>query len=443
MKTDMEIIDWFRASTTYINAHRGKIFVVFISGEAQQHENFRNIVFDLSLLHSLGVRMVLVQGARPQISKALEAQGVKSLYHDDLRVTEASSMATIMATVGQLGTQLEAMLSMGVRNSPMFGSKLTLCRGNFVTGKPMGVLEGINYQYTGKVRKIQTNAILSQLMDGNIVLLSNLGVSVTGEIFNLSAEEVATEAALALSAKKLILLVPTPGVMNSAGELVASMTATDAKAHAKELSQRGDAESQCVFRALQAALRVTAKSIPRSHLISFKENGALLLELYSREGRGSLLGQDSLDELRAATLADISGILNLIRPLEESGILVKRSRELLETEIDNFRVIALEGTIIGCAALYPTGNSLGEVACIAIHENYRNRGLGRRMLEALERTALESNMTALFTLTTEASHFFLENSYCEVTLNELPEQRKQLYNYHRGSRVLKKLLMHN
>ena len=440
MKDNQEIVNLFRASTAYINAQRGSTFVVFLSGDALEHDNLRNIVLDLSLIHSLGARLVLVYGARPQITRALETQGIESHFHEQLRITESSSMATISATVGHLGAELEALFSLGIRNTPMHGSNLTVCRGNFVKGMPLGIRDGINYQHTGKVRKIRTLAIESLLMDGCIVLLSNLGVSVTGEIFNLSAEEVATEAALALRAKKLIMLVPTPGVMSASNELVPSLTEADARDYAEELMSRGDAESGCVARALQASLRVTANSTHRSHLISYKENGALLLELYTRNGRGSLLSNDSIDRLREAKLEDIPGILGLIRPLEETGALVMRSRELLENEIDNFRVIELEGTIIACAALYPAGESAGEVACIAIHEEYRSKGLGKRMLETLEESAREINMTVLFCLTTIATHFFLENGYSEIPLDELPEQRKQLYNLQRGSKVLKKVL---
>ena len=439
-RQNKQIVDWFRASTAYINAHRGKTFVVFLSGEAMADENLSNIVFDLSLLQSLGVRLVIVHGARPQISVALESAGLSSEFSYDLRVTEASAMQTITATSSALSARLEAMFSMGLRDSPMDGSNINVCRGNFITSKPVGVRDGVDFHYTGKVRKIQKGAIEQQLNAGNIVLLSNLGYSVTGEIFNLSAEEVATEAAIALEADKLILMVPTAGVLDTDGSLISALTEKTAQHHLEQLLASQDSDSQFTAKALTAAIKTNASTVHRTHLISYKENGAMLLELFTRDGRGSLLSSDSIDHLRSASIEDVGGILALIKPLEESGTLVTRSRELLETEIENFQVIELEDTIIACAALYPVAEDSGEIACIAIHPEYRNNGLGKRLLESLEQTARKKNLVQLFSLTTEASHFFLENAYQESSVDALPQARQQLYNLQRKSKVFLKTL---
>ncbi len=439
-KQDRQIVDWFRASTAYINAHRGKTFVVFLSGEAMADDNLPNIVFDLSLLQSLGVRLVIVHGARPQISVALEAAGLFTEFSQDLRVTEASAMQTITATSGALSAKLEALFSKGLRDSPMHGSNINVCRGNFIMSKPVGVRDGTDFHYTGKVRKIQKDAIDQQLDAGNIVLLSNLGYSVTGEVFNLSADEVATEAAIALEADKLILMVPTTGVPDTDGSLISALTEQTAQ-HYLDLLQAGhDSDSQFTAKALAAAIKANASAVHRTHLISYKENGAMLLELFTRDGRGSLLSSDSIDHLRSANIEDVGGILALIKPLEESGTLVTRSRELLETEIENFQVIELEDTVIACAALYPAAEDSGEIACIAIHPEYRNKGLGKRLLESLEQTAKGQGLTRLFSLTTEASHFFLENAYQESSVDALPQARQQLYNLQRKSKVMLKAL---
>ncbi len=443
-KQDSQIVDWFRASTAYINAHREKTFVIFLGGEALADQNLPNLVFDFSLLHSLGVKLVLVHGARPQISAALEAAGENSQFSNDLRVTEAEFMQSITATVGNLSAKLDALFSMGLRDSPMHGSNINVCRGNFVTGKPVGVVDGIDFHYTGKVRKIQTDAINQQLDSGNIVLLSNLGYSVTGEVFNLSAEEIATETAIALNADKLIFLVPSSGVLDASGNLVPSLTEKDAKQFIEKLSdqlkENESDESLHIAHALTNALKANSNSVHRTHLISYKENGALLLELFTREGRGSLVSSDSIDQLRQATIEDVGGIISLISPLEEAGTLVPRSRELLENEIANFQVIELEETIIACAALYPVTEKSAEIACIAIHPSYQKNGLGQRLLESLEQSARENNVAELFSLTTEAAHFFLENGYQESKVEDLPEARQQLYNLQRKSKVMKKSL---
>lgn len=440
MADNNEIIEWFRSSTAYINAHRGKTFVVFLSGEALADDNLPNLVCDLSLLHSLGVKLVLVHGARPQITEALAEKGKESQYSRNLRVTEADCMETIKAIVGSLSIDLEARFTMGLHNSPMHGANINIARGNFVTGRPVGVVEGVDFHYTGKVRKIQSEAIQQQLDASNLVIMSNLGYSVTGEVFNLSAEEVATEAAIALNAEKLIMLIPSAGVTDSEGNLVASLTETDVASHVKELLGRDDEDAQCVAHALQASVRAYENNVHRSHLISYKENGAMLLELFTRTGHGSLMSKDSIDQLRDATIEDVGGIINLIRPLEEAGTLVARSRELLENEIGNFKVVELEDTIIACAALYPISANSGEIACIAIHPQFQKQGLGKRLLASLEKAAAAKNMNALFALTTETAHFFKEHGYTEGSVDSLPEARQQLYNLQRKSKVFNKTL---
>ncbi len=433
------MIEWFRASTSYINTHRGKVFVVLLSGEALADKNLSNVVYDLTLLHSLGVKLVLVHGARPQISAALESSGKDSSYHRNIRITEAEYIETVARVVGGESARLEALFSMGISNSPMQGSDVRLCRGNFVTAKPVGIHDGIDYQYTGKVRKIHATAIQQQLDQNNIVLLSNLGYSLTGEIFNLSAEEVATEAAVSLQADKLILMVPRPGVLDTEGSLIASLSEDDAKFHADKLAKL-DEESQCISRALDASLRACSNKVHRSHLISFRENGALIRELFTRQGNGTLIGNDCFENIRVAAIEDVAGILKLIRPLEENGSLVERSRELLETEIDNFKIVELEDSVIACAALYPIGEDFAEIACIAIDNSFQKNGYGDRLLSSLESQAKAAGIKTIFVLTTVASHWFLGKGFVEAQLSDLPEQRQELYNYQRKSKVLLKNL---
>jgi len=440
MSTDLQLIDWFRASTTYINAHRGKTFVVLLSGEALQEENLPNIVYDLSLLRTLGVKLVLVHGSRPQISAALTEAGIESTYHKDLRITEAACIEQVRQVVGGLSVSLEALFTMGLSNSPMHGADVRIVRGNFVTAKPVGVHDGVDYQFTGQVRRIHSESIKQQLDDNNLVLLSNLGYSVTGEVFNLSAEEVATAAAIALQADKLILMVPSEGVLDGDGKLVTSLSEADARQVVADLQDNSDEESYCIRHALQAALLAYTSGVHRSHLISFRDNGALLQELFTRDGNGTLLSKDNFDSLRPARIGDVPGIIHLIKPLEESGILVERSRERLENEIGNFHVVELEGSIIACAALYPMTADAGELACIAIDPGYQRNHLGSRLLTSLEAQAKLQGLSKLFVLTTVAAHWFQEHGFESSTPEQLPEQRQQLYNLQRNSKVFRKNL---
>jgi amino-acid N-acetyltransferase len=246
MLNNQKLIEWFRASTTYINAHRGKVFVVLLSGEALSDPNLPNIIHDLNLLHSLGVKLVLVTGARPQITSALANQDIDTTYYKQVRITQARDVDIILETVGRLNIKTEALLSMGLTNSPMDGADIRVCRGNFVTAKPYGIHDGIDHHYTGRVRKIQSDAIHQQLESGNIVLLSNLGYSLTGEVFNLTAEEIATETAVALNADKLILLTPADGIFDDSGDLIPSLNQRDAARHMEKLIEKPDSESACM-----------------------------------------------------------------------------------------------------------------------------------------------------------------------------------------------------
>ena len=435
-----QYIEWFRYSSAYINAHRNKVFVILITGEALADTNLPNIVYDISLLNSLGVKLVLVHGARPQITAALKNVGIEARYHKNLRITDPESLEPIKETVGRLGIEIEAQFSLGLVNSPMHGADIKLSRGNFITAKPFGVHDGIDFHNTGLIRKVQREAIESQLSQGSIVLLSNLGYSSTGEVFNLSAEQVAMETAKALQADKLILFVPGQGVMDSESKLIHSLSPTDARRYLKEQNAVVNSQQKVVYDALAAAVKAIEGNVHRVHLISHQQNGALLQELFTREGTGTLVSADSLEELRQATVEDVGGILELIKPLEQAGTLVQRSRELLETEVSNFKVVSWEGMLIACAALYPMENASGEIACIVIHQDYQKQGLGHRLLTSLEQEARSLGLSRVFILTTAATHWFLENGFSESSVEQLPDSKQQLYNFQRNSKVLMKTL---
>ena len=439
MKNDIsQYIEWFRYSSAYINAHRNKVFVILLTGEALADENFPNIVYDINLLNSLGVKLVLVHGARPQISAALLKEKIDSTFHNNLRLTDSASLEVIKQTVGKLSIDIEALFSLGLVNSPMHKADIKLCRGNFITAKPYGIHQGIDFCNTGLVRKVQKQLIEQQLAHGNIVLLSNLGYSSTGEVFNLSAEEVATETAIALGADKLILFLPSQGVSDDKNELIASLSIDGARNYLKQHEQDDNEDQTLIGHALNAAIKAAEGHVHRVHLISHKLNGVLLKELFTREGTGSLVSNDSFEELSEAQVDDVGGILELIKPMEQAGTLVARSRELLESEVSNFKVVTFEGMVIACAALYPLDNQCGEIACFAIHPDYQNQGNGNRLLAGLEQDARDQGMSKVFILTTAATHWFLENGFIESTVDELPESKKQLYNYQRNSKVLAK-----
>lgn len=430
-------IDWFQSVAPYIHAFRGRTFVIAFGGDLVTDGRFVDLTVDLNLLASLGVRLVLVHGARPQIEAKLKAQRRRSRFHRGLRITDDVALACAMEASGRLRVEIEALLSMGLPNSPMAGADIRVASGNFITAKPIGVLDGVDYMHTGEVRKVDTVAIHRRLQDGDLVLLSPVGYSPSGEVFNLPLEDVAASTAVALKADKLIFLMDTVGVPGRRGELLRELTVKQAQA----LLSRRDASGSDVPFYLPWAVRACEQGVKRAHLISGHLDDALLLELFTHRGVGTLLTPDPLETLRPARPDDIGGILRLIEPLEADGTLVKRDRGLLEREMNRFAVLDHDGIVIACGALYPFPDErAGELACLAVHSDFRNQGAGERLLREIEARARRLKFKRLFVLTTRAEHWFVERGFTEENVDVLPRQKRALYNYRRRSVVLIKRL---
>ncbi|MFA5677306.1 MAG: amino-acid N-acetyltransferase [Pseudomonas sp.] len=425
-----DYVKWFRHSTPYINTHRERTFVVLLPGEAIAHANFKNIINDIMLLNSLGVRLVLVHGSRPQIGERLAARGLASRYHNDLRITDSDTLGCVMDAVGSLRIAIEARLCTLAGQ----GSRLRVVSGNFVTAKPIGVIDGVDLHHTGEVRRIDRKAISRHLDDSSIVLLSSLGYSPTGEVFNLACEDVAISAASALEADKLILFGPDTGIFDADGQLVRELKPSRA------LPLLGSQHNPLSASLLSAACKACNQGLRRAHIISYAADGAMLTELFTRDGGGTLVTQEPFETIRNAGVEDVAGLLDLLRPLEEAGILVRRSREVLETEINQFTLVERDGMIIGCAALYPLDEHSAELACVAIHPDYRHGGRGDELLEHIETQARTRGLTTLFVLTTRTAHWFLERGFEPSAVERLPEKRASLYNYQRNSKVFEKSL---
>jgi len=426
-------IRWFRNTAPYINAHRGKTFVLMLGGEAAQHENFANIIHDIALLNSLGVRLVLIHGSRPQIAQRLARVGLASSFQDGLRITDSEAMEHVKDAAGSLRAQIEALLSMGLPNSPMQGSRMRVCSGNFVTARPIGIVGGIDFHHTGKVRRIDVAGIRRQLEDDSIVLLSPLGYSPTGEIFNLALEDIAVHCAAAIGADKLLLFGASTGISNSDATLIRQCTA-DA------VDQLGVSDPEQLS-LLHTARTACEAGVSRCQIISYSDDCALLEELFTHDGSGTLVANDHYEQARVADIEDVGGVLELIEPLEQEGILLKRSRELLETEISQFRLLERDGRIIACAALYPfLEDACGEIACIVSHPDYRGGQRGQRLLLALEHEARRQGLDRVFVLTTQTEHWFIEQGFIESTRDQLPNGKQSLYNLQRNSKVFFKRL---
>jgi amino-acid N-acetyltransferase len=433
MQQASAFVNWFRNSSPYIHAHRNRTFVIFFSGAAVTEPEFDNLIHDFALLKSLGVRLVLVHGIRPQIDERLLQQGDTPKFHHHLRITDTTTLQYVKQAAGLVRVEIEALLSMGVSGSPMAGAKIRVASGNFVTAKPLGVLDGIDYCYTGKVRRIDTQAIHQQLDQNNVVLISPIGYSPSGEVFNLSAEEVATEVAIALQAEKLILLMDQPCLSPNDQQPIQQLTAEQAS----ELLNSQAEMPVAVLLSLNAAIQSCQQGVRRAHLINRHQDGALLLELFTRDGIGTLISSTEFESIRPASLDDIGGIMELIKPLEQQGILVKRSREKLEMEINDYIVIERDGLIIGCTAFHVlTDKQNAEIACLAVHGDYQKGARGNRLLEYLTGNAKASRIKRLYVRSTQTVHWFIERGFKACRIEDLPEAMKSAYNHERKSKVL-------
>ncbi|SPA50133.1 amino-acid N-acetyltransferase [Cupriavidus taiwanensis] len=431
-----QFVDWLRMVAPYIHAFRGKTFVIAFAGELVKSGVLNALVNDVALLHAMGMQIVLVHGSRPQVEEQLALRHVESQFVDGVRVTDNAALECAKEAAGELRLDIEAAFSQGLPNTPMAGAQLSVISGNFVTARPVGIVNGTDYQHTGLVRKIDAESVRMSLSHGKVVLLSPLGFSPTGQAFNLSMEDVASATATALKADKLIFITEVPGVPDPVGKLMQEMSLRTAVERLQNNHLPPD-----VANYLQHLVKALKGGVPRAHLIPYSLDGAVLLELFLHDGVGTMLSDTDLESLREATLDDVGGIVQLIAPLEQDGTLVPRGRHLIERDIANFSVIEHDGVLFGCAALYdyPREN-MGEMACLTVSQEAQGTGDGERLLKRIERRARALGLDRLFVLTTRTEHWFLKRGFVHATVDDLPEDKRKLYNWQRKSMVLMKKL---
>ncbi|WP_293375029.1 amino-acid N-acetyltransferase [Nevskia sp.] len=433
-----------RGAAPYVHAHNGRTFVIAFGGEAALREDFERFIHDLALLHSLGVRLVLVHGVRPQIEAQLAARQIAPQFSGDLRITDAPTMECVKAAVGILRMDIEARLSTGLASTPMGGARLKVAGGNWVTARPVGVRDGVDHLLTGEVRRIDVASIENALDEGRIAVLSPIGYSPTGETFNLRAGDVAQAVATGLKADKLVFLLNADPdrwqLADDTGDAGQLPLREAEKLLARPAIQASLSPEDRAL--LQSALAAGRGGVERVHLIGSEPSGALLRELYTRDGCGLMFhADDNYEAVREASIEDIGGILALIQPLEAAGVLVARSREQLEIEISLFDVMVRDGTVIACAALIPfPEDAVGEFSCVAVHPDYRREGRAEALLKRAEESAASLGITRLFALTTHTPHWFIEHGFVAGTPNDLPAAKARLYNWQRKSMVLVKTL---
>ena len=436
-------VPWFRSVAPYIHAYRGETFVVGMPGELVAAGKLNAFVQDLSILHAMGIKIVLVHGFRPQVNEQLAAKGQTPQYFRGQRITDAVALDSAQEAAGQLRFEIEAAFSQGLPNTPMANATVRVVSGNFLTARPVGIVDGIDFQHSGLVRKVDGAAIQRAIDIGAVVLLSPFGFSPTGEAFNLTMEDVATSTAIALQADKLLFVCEVAGVPENPAEPDGAIDTELALADARKMIENMPAPSlptEVAFY-LRHCVRACEAGVERSHILPFAVDGALLQEVYTHDGIGTMVVDEKLESLREATADDIGGIIALIEPLERDGTLVKRDRTEIERDIDYYTVIEHDGVIFGCAALYPYVEArTGEMAALTVSPEVQGQGDGDRILKRVEQRAKAQGLASIFVLTTRTMHWFIKRGFAPVEPEWLPEERKRKYNWDRRSQVLVKKL---
>lgn len=435
---DARLVAWVRQAAPYIHAFRGRTFVIAFGGEVLQGDDAglraQALAQDINLLESMGIKLVLVHGARPQIDAEMQHRGLTPHFHNGLRITDAETLECVKRAVGVTRIDLEALLSQGLPHTPMAGAYMRLTGGNFITAKPVGVVDGVDFLYTGAIRKVLAEEIQADLDQENVVLISSIGTSPSGEVFNLAWEEVAEAVATAVQADKLIYLCDAAGLVDVKGKLIEAITIDEA--YASKATQAPE-----VARVLPGALRAARRGVGRVHFLDRTIDGAMLMEFFTRDGVGTVITQAPLAQIREATIDDVASVLALIAPLEADGTLVKRSRERLEMEITRFSLLDHDGVIVGCAALYPfPKDKMAELACLVVMPEYQRLGYGELLRKHIEAKAKTLKLKRVFLLTTRTAQWFNERGFVEKGLDSLPSERREFYNYQRRSKVLIKTL---
>ncbi len=431
-----QFVRWFREVAPYVHDFRGKTFVIAFGGELVNDGVLNNLIQDLSLLSALGVRLVLVHGSRPQVNEQLKLKGYTMRFGRGIEPTTAEALECAKEAAGEIRLDIEAAFSQGLPNTPMSHAQIRVISGNFVTARPIGVIDGVDYKHAGAVRKMDIDAIKSIINQGAIVLLSPLGFSPTGEAFNLAMEDLATSAAISLRAEKLIFLTQDRAIFHDDGSVDTEL----AREEADGLLADGKLDEDTAF-FLTYASRAVKRGVARAHLVPFTLDGSVLLEIFTHDGVGTMIVEDTLDDLRAATVDDVGAIVRLIEPLEADGPLVPRGRAVIERDVEKFTVLEHDGVIYGCVAVMPyPEDQMAEMACLIVQYEWQGAGEGELLLRHAETRARAAGAKRLFVLTTRTSHWFMKRGFVQGGISDLPKERQSHYNRSRNSHIFIKKL---
>ena len=430
----------FRLSAKYINLFNQNIFVIALSGYVFNEDQFEKIAQDINILHSLKIKVILVYGARPQVESILVKNKIPVRLVKNMRVTSSVALKHVIEVNGAIRNKIEATLS----TIKSVSEGMRLSSGNFLTAMPVGIIDGIDMESTGKIRGVDVEAIKNKLNYHEIVIVSPIGYSPIGQIFNLSYEQTAANIAAAINADKLIYYVDANGILNKRGELIPELTSEKAHKLISHIEEKPSPESAQNlsyddFNILKSSVFAIKNKIKKVHLINRHIDGSLIEELFTEKGSGTILTEFALENFRKATEGDLKDIYRILFPLEKRKIFIERDLTQIKGMINQFYVLEHDKKFVGCVSLNSFKESL-ELASFSIEPKYQRLGFGKKLLKFCELEAKKLKYDEIFILTTQSEHWFAENGFKEKSKELMPTFKKKTYQSERNSKYLTKKL---
>jgi amino-acid N-acetyltransferase len=419
-----------RGILQYVTRFRDKIFVIAIDGEILGSENFANILLDIAVLRSLNIKVVLVHGAGMQIEQAAFEQGIKVSNYDGTGVVdEATLQISINVAIRLTNEVMEGLTQVDLRAA----------YANCVIAHPLGILRGVDYQYSGKIERVDTKLLELFLNQEIVPVIPPLGFDGEGRTFRVNSDLVAMEIAEALHASKIIFLSPFDG-LEIDGQRIGHLVAPELE---ELLKKQKNNLPKSLCSKLEHAAHACMYGVPRVHLLNGNVNEALLAEIFSNGGVGTMIYSNEYEQIRRLYKKDIRAVMSLIQQSVRSEELVRRTRAEILADVDDYWVLEIDRHIAGCVAMYPyPEQKIAELACLYVSRSNENQGLGRKLMSFVENLSRQRGYLKLFALSTQAFVYLQQKGgFTEAGPEILPPARRAKYESSgRNSRILVKNL---
>jgi amino-acid N-acetyltransferase len=419
-----------RGILQYIPQFREKTFIIAVDGVIVTDENFANILLDVAVLRSLSIRVVLVHGASMQIRALAEKQGILASNLDGTGVTEAPTLQLALNAANRLTHEILEGFS---------ANDLRAACTNAIIAHPLGIIQGIDHLFTGKVERVDTELLQTLLNQGIVPVLPPLGFDGDGRTYRVNSDGIALAAAEALKAIKLIFITAQDGLRHN-DELIRQMLVGDLQKLVQ--SAAGGFAPELLSKAQHAAAACAA-GVQRVHIINGREDEGLLAEVFSNEGIGTLIYANEYEQIRPAKKKDVRAIQMLTKKAVDAGELVRRTRVEIEQNLVDYYIFEIDKNPVACVALhvYPAEQQ-GELASLFVDPSHENQGIGRKLIQFIENKAREIGLTELITLSTQAfTYFQSKGGFVEGAVDDLPRSRRDKYDQSgRNSKILVKRL---